>query len=451
MSSSSSIIASVPIGCVLDHYRTMLMHRYPSELCEMFQRELPEANRHAPGGTGASLLYHYILHGSRDYDMKVLDVRTKVSELVMCMRIWLTYLHSDEKVHVMTRDAFSAHHETLDTCSYDLAVFDTAYMSEVSQMELMLYTTFLHAWRLLRVGGVMVFEGIPVNLSHHVFSTMSMLYLFQHRGVYEMYTFCPNTFTDKPVQFIVLRKRTNESLGFPMQRPLLPPNYLPHSFQVQKSPMAHGSCTLVVVTSSYKSVGNNNVFTEEARFRQLVESIRTVRVHIPNPYILVAEINKLGDHHVQYLREEGVNEVNVFHHLVGVPKSAAEGAMLLSVCRTYLMQKQNGRPDFAAMCKLSGRYVLLDNFPGYDPTKIMCKRMRPKEIMTRFFSIPASFYARFCAGMEEILQMGDFVNHQLDIEHALGLAFPEMDTASVMYPTIGVGGFYAPTCQVVVE
>ncbi len=433
-----SLVGNVPINAALDHYRSMVMHRYPSELCDLFRRELPHLNRHAPDGSGATLLFHYLVHGSRDYDVRILDVRNSPEDLVMNMRIWVTYLHGANKAHVMTRSAFREHHASFPAYNYDLAIFDSTHVEGMENAEESFYETFHKTWRLLRVGGTMIFEAVRGDCAHFMMSTLSNLFLFQ-RNNYAVHMFCPHVLAPLPVQFGVIRKTSDEPLASPLV-------HVPRPLILAPNP------TIAVVTSSYKSIGNNNVFSEQTRFRQLLESVRTVRTHIPNVKVVVAEINPLETDMMIQLRDEGVAELHVFRELIGVPKSAAEGAMLLNLARKYCGGGCGDGPDApAAFCKLSGRYVLMDNFPGFTPDAIMCKRMRPQEVMTRFFSVPARFFPRFLAGLEEVVRMPEFATHKMDIEHAFGRVFPEMDAASRDYPVIGVGGFYAATCQMVIE
>ncbi len=425
---SGSLLEHFPLGAAIDQYRGMIMHRYPSELCNLFKAHLPSANRHAPDGSGATLLYANMIGLFRDYDIRVLDVRVQPDELLMTLRIWTTFLQGSgkNKIHGMTRMSFHEKHDQVVSNHYDLAVFDCAAHVQSEVMEAAIFQTFLKAWRVLKKGGVMSFEAVPAQCVHWMTSTLSSLYLW-----------CRNDFSlhqlqkssDAPLT-VLIRKNTHDPLPAPLVRP----------FVIPQPPRV-----LVVVTSSVKSIGNNNVFSEPARFRQLVESVRTVRMKIPYAHIVVSEINQLGEDQLRTLTEEGVANVLAFTDLVGVQKSRAECEMLKRVIDAHT------HVPFEAFVKLSGRYVLLDHFITYDPSKILCKRMRANEVMTRFFSVPRGYLPRFRAGLDEISQFDMFAENKMDIEHAFGRFYPEMNEAAVQYPILGVGGWIAATCTLVYE
>ena len=427
---ASSVLAGVPVGAAIDQYRTMLMHRYPSELCKLFSQNNASAMRHAPDGCGATLLYANLLGLFRDYDVRVLDVRISPEELMMTMRIWVTFLEGSgkDKAHVTSRMAFREKHHELTSNHYDLVVFDTAATLTEDTMEVAVFETFVHAWRLLKTGGIMSFEGIPPSCVHWLMSTLSSLYLWARRD-FEVHVLQKSP--DAQVT-VLIRKNTSGPLPAPLARPMLPP----------PSPTDN---VLVVVTSSVKSIGNNNVFSEAARFRQLLESIRTVRMRIPNAYVVVSEINQLSELELAVLRDEGVRTVFAFTDLVGVQKSIAECEMLRRVFDAHT------GCQFAAFVKLSGRYVLMDNFISYDPSKLICKRMRSEEVMTRFFSVPCEYFSQFREGLDRIAEFDMFAENKMDIEHAFGRFFPVANEAAKMYPCLGVGGWIAATCTMVYE
>jgi hypothetical protein len=426
----SSVLESIPLGAAIDQYRTMLMHRYPSELCKLFSQHNASAMRHAPEGCGATLLYANILSIFRDYDVRVLDTRINPDEVVMTLRIWMTFLEGagKDKVHAMSRLGFREKHQEILSSHYDLVIFDTAVELTAETMEVAVFDAFVKAWRILKTGGIMSFEGIPPTCVHWLMSTLSSLYLWARRD-FEVRILQKSS--DAQVT-VLIRKNTWEPLRAPLVKPALPSPSLTDN-------------VLVVVTSSVKSIGNNNVFSEAARFRQVIESIRTVRMRIPNAYVVIAEINQLNEGQQSVLRDEGVRSLFTFTDLVGVQKSIAECEMLRRIFDAH------AHGEFLAFVKLSGRYVLLDNFIPYDPSRITCKRMRNKEIMTRFFSIPRAYFPHFRAGLDEIVQFDLFMENKMDIEHAFGKFLPDMNEAAKGFPCLGVGGCIAATCTLVYE
>jgi hypothetical protein len=155
----------------------------------------------------------------------------------------------------------------------------------------------------------------------------------------------------------------------------------------------------------------------------------------------------LSPEHLATLGENGVDELQTFKGLEGVPKSYCEALVLRKVFKEVI----ETRPVFDSLIKLSGRYFLTDDFPTYDPTKIICKRMRPQEVMTRFFSIPRSFYSRFAEVLEAVANRPEVQAKEMDIEHGIGQACPEMDEAAATRHSLGIAGFYATNGQMLVE
>lgn len=416
----------------MDHYRIMTMHRYPSELCKLFAQYAPELNRHAgEGGSGATLLYHYIFHGFREAtSFRLLLVTDR--EVTMVRRIFLTYFYAPDKVDVMTHDAYAAafaleeHHAN----QYDMIIFDHSapHFAEPAHMERTLYEVQVRALRMLKVGGIVCFEGYPQESGHHVYSTLSSFYL--EATHYEQHVFIPHLLPTGRIITLCRKKRADD----------------PYTFRPSErlSSKAHGDI-FVLVTSSIKSVGNNTVFSEATRFRQLLHSIRSVYRKIPNAYVVVSETAELTPEQLALLEREHVYELRIYPGLEGVAKSMAEALVLDSVVSTM------DRSRFQAFCKLSGRYLLLDAFEPYDPDVIRCKRLRDGDVMTRFFSIPAHHVGALERALKNNLQDPEFREGNVDIEHALGRYFPEMNEAALQCGVLGVGGFYAGNCHLVIE
>lgn len=440
MTENQSVLRHVPIRNVLDHYKTMNMQRYPSELCDLFRKHAPLLNRHAPEGSGTTLFYHYLLHGFRETELRILMVMDQDDDNQQyhftCTKVLLgSYLNGNHKIVVATHETWENQHTF-----FDVIVFDHSAdrFQSPEDMETMLFEKQMKAMAWLKQYGIVCFEGYNKNVSHYVYGTLCCVNLYPSH--YEQHV---STLHDKSETLMTICKKLTPSATSPWERSEM------HDNEKRDD-------VLVLITSSVTSKGNSNVFAENTRFRQLIHSIRSVYRNIPNAYVVVSETSRLSDNRLQQLREENVKEMVMFGHLDGVAKSLAEAIVLDNVVRHYFpaheQQQQQQHKTFSAFCKLSGRYVLLDTaFVYTHPDRFMCKRMRPKEVMTRFFQIPLRGIATFQHALTKILACPKFQDNKIDIEHALGEHNPQMDEESTKWILLGVAGFYATVCQMIVE
>ncbi len=432
-----SILRDVSLSFISDQYQNMVMHRYPSELCEIFQKLIPDCQRYAsksiiPLGQGATLYYHYILHGFRNYGIRVLNIVETPAEVYPTKASWGLYLQSIDCAEVMTFETFTKTFSVLPRNMFDMIIFNY-YNEERSKEENIedVYAVMTFSLQLLKPYGFVHVEGIQPSSIHFLQSTLSNLYLYPE--VCQVHIFCPfrNSTTSKYIASL-RRMYIDENQTLPLGP--VRPEY------VLESPKK-----FVLITSAVKSVNNSNIFSERTRFRQLLHSVRTVMMMIPNAHIVVSEVSDLSDSQVQTLADHGVKQIFTFEALEGVKKSYAEALVMRQVF-------QRVDDSFCAFAKLSGRYFLIERFrETYNAEEIYCKRMRPKEVMTRFFSIPNKFFGKFRDVLQTVCEDPQVVQGEMDIEHALGRNFEEMDEAAQHFPSIGVAGFYASTTQMIVE
>lgn len=440
-----SILSGVSFEYITQHYQNMMMHRYPSELCDLFKRVFPEGRRHADKarideGNGATLYYHYLMHGFRNYGVKVLDVVESESHIHPTRLVWNTYLQDTTTTRVETFEGFLASNN-IPARSLDIAIF-SMYDPKNSEMNSVenVYRIIARTIHLLKPSGFLFLEGFSFDSVHFITSTLSSLYLYPK--MCRPFIFMPLGSTRGSSYAMVGIRRVFEgdyNVLTPGMYPLVP---IPRRI-ITTSPYK----TFVLVTSAMKSIGNLNIFSEDTRFRQLLHSVRTIHQHIPNAHVCISELSELSPEHVTMLRENGVDELQTFKGLEGVPKSLCEALVLKKVFQEVI---QN-RPEFDSVVKLSGRYFLTDDFKTYDPTQIICKRIRPQEVMTRFFSIPKHFFGRFSEVLDVVANRPEVQAKTMDIEHAIGQACPEMDEASTHWPRLGVAGFYAGNAHMLVE
>ncbi len=430
-----SVLSNTFIPALLDHYRTMIMHRYPSELCKLFQQYLPEEGRHSGNETlrCSTLFYHYLIHGYRNANsLRILQVVPNESSIIMLQRIMLTYLHGAQKSRVMTWGAFKENYTSIENNSFDLIIFDCGHpsFSNKDNMEYTLYNVQLIAMYLLKLGGIVVFEGFRYNVGHFLYGTLNTFYLYPQ--FFEQHVFSPFLSTPSAWVMSICRKKTN---------------YLPWLQSIPCQKPDDSLKKLVLITSSVKSIGNNNVISEATRFRQLIHSIRSVKRNIPNVTLLVTETSELTDEQRRKIEEEGVKYIRVFKKFEGFKKSHAESCVINEVIQEFLTDSY----EFDSFIKLSGRYLLLESMPTFDYSKIICKRLHDRDIMSRFFNIPRDQFTKFKDVMNKIINDEDVINTRCDIEHGLGRYYPEMNEAANNYDYIGCVGFYATNLQMIVE
>lgn len=430
-----SVLNNTFLTAILDHYRTLIMHRYPSELCNLFSKFLPEECRQSGDESlrCSTLFYHFLLHGYREAkNLRVLHVITNESSVVMTQRIMMTYLHGQEKTRVMTWGAFKENYNNLPPNSFDLIIFDCGHPSFSVQdnMEYTLYNVQLVSMYLLKLGGIVCFEGFRYTVGHFMYGTLTPFYLYPQ--CFEQHIFSPFLTNPKAWMMSICRKKVN---------------YLPwlSSIPCYKPDDQHNKC--VLVTSSIKSIGNNTILSEATRLRQLIHTIRSVKRNIPNVTIYVSETSEITDDQRQKIMDEGVKDVCVYSEFEGLKKSYCEALVLHKFTHEHLIESCT----YDSFIKLSGRYLLLDNMPAFDYSKIICKRLHDREIMTRFFNIPKDNFNKFKDTLDQIIVDEDIKNTKCDIEHALGRFYPEMNDIAKNYDYIGVVGFYATNCQMIVE
>ena len=430
-----SILQNTFLNAILDHYRTLIMHRYPSELCGLFAKFLPEERRHSGDETlrSSTLFYHFLLHGYRDCkNLRVLQVISNDTSVVMTQRIMMTYLHSQEKTRVMTWGAFKENYSTIPMNSFDLIIFDCGHPSFSVQenMEYTLFNVQLISMTLLKVGGIVCFEGFRYNVGHYIYSTLTPYYLYPQS--FEQHVFSPFLANPKAWIMSICRKKVN---FLPWLATL--PCYKPDDHHKK----------LVLITSSIKSIGNNTIVSEATRLRQLIHTIRSVKRNIPNVTMYVSETSEIKEEQRQKILDEGVTDIVVYSEFEGLKKSYSESLVL----HKFLHEQLHEACNYDSFIKVSGRYLLLDNMPAFDYSKPICKRLHDGEIMTRFFNIPKDQFDKLKNAFDRIIVDDGIVNTKCDIEHAFGRYFPELNDAAKNYDYLGVVGFYATNCQMIVE
>jgi len=437
----ASLLKDVSFRYVFDHYRNLVMSRYPSELDDLMKSVLPESKRHAKKDSnfanGAMLFYHYIMHGFRSNGLKIMNVIEHEEERVRTHRVWMTYLQlPSEEIDVCSYGELTSR---VKPNTFDAVIFNH-YDPERSSEEHIenVYQYILFALRCVKPYGFVAIEGIPPSSIHHLQSVVGCLYMYPN--MCEVNTIVPLASSAESTYTVFVRRTFSENAIPECCAPLFGP----------MAPLVRADCgsVMVLITSAIKSKNNSNIVPERTRWRQLLHSIRTVRSKIPNAYVVVTEVSHLDDKQIQDLSHNGVNEVRVFASLEGVSKSYCESIVMKQIYSDFLLRPGN---DFVCAIKLSGRYFLTPAYEFGRPDEVVCKRMRPQEVMTRYIQIPRRLFEKYVDVLNQVIEMEEVRRAEMDIEHALGRTFSEMDEAGAEIKVLNVAGFYATNGQMLVE
>lgn len=437
-----SILRDVSIRYATDHFRHLVMSRYPSELDDLMRSVAPESRRCTDKvkyekGNGALLLYHYLMHGFRSNGLKILNVIEDESERVVTHRVWMTYLQLPaEEVDVCAYEELTSR---VKPNHFDAILFNH-YQPERSSEEHIenIYQYILFSLSALKPYGFVAIEGIPPSHVHHLHAVISVLYMYPE--LCQVDVLVPLQSSDTSTYTVVVRRMFEGSVPETSACLFGPVHGIPVPPGTQKS--------LVLVTSAFKSTNNSNIVPPRTRWRQLLHSIRTVRAKIPNAHIVVTDVSALDETQMHDLRVNTVNEVRVFAQLEGVSKSYCESIVMYRVFQDFLSRTGS---EFACAIKLSGRYFLTPEFTFKNLSEVVCKRMRPQEVMTRYIQIPQCLFDKYVDVLKTVTEMPEVQRAEMDIEHALGRTFPEMDAAGERTRKIDVAGFYATNGQMLVE
>lgn len=437
-----SILRDVSIRYVTDHYRHLIMSRYPSELDDLMKSVMPQSKRYTDKtdytkGNGALLLYHFLLHGFRSDKLKIVNVIEDESERIDTHRVWMTYLQlPSEEIEVCTYEELPS---KVKPHLFDAILFNH-YDPERSSEENIenIFNYILFALQALKPFGFVAIEGIPSSHVHYLHSVIGILYMYPE--LCQVDVFVPLQSSDTSTYTVVVRRMFEETCIPESCAPLFGP--VPDITNPEARPV------LVLVTSAFKSTNNFNIVPERTRWRQLLHSVRTVRKKIPNAHVVVTDVSLLDEARVRDLQINGVNEIRLFAQLEGVPKSYCESIVMYRIFQDFLSRPDN---PFECAIKLSGRYFLTPRFSFQNTGEVVCKRMRPQEVMTRYIQIPRDLFEKYISVLEVVTKIPEVQKAEMDIEHALGRTFPEMDAAGERTRKINVAGFYASNGQMLVE
>jgi hypothetical protein len=210
---------------------------------------------------------------------------------------------------------------------------------------------------------------------------------------------------------------------------------------------------LIVITSVIRPTNAPTVFSEEERFDQLQESIKSARSKIPECLVVVLEGSSYTEDQVKTVLESGA------HHIVninvdGYDKQSGESSTLRTFFGSTTFSDLRERHNILSIAKLSGRYVLTDDFVfHYDGETCICKICEPEDsysgrgfLYTRYYSLPITYLDNYLQGLDKCCHNGIFIN----IEHSFYLyqTIP-LEKIRRDRQKINVGGCIAPNGEYV--
>ena len=210
---------------------------------------------------------------------------------------------------------------------------------------------------------------------------------------------------------------------------------------------------LIVITSVIRPHNALTIFTAEERFRQLLGSIKSARGKIPDCLVVVIEGSLYTDDQTKAVMESGAHMIA--HTNVDVyDKQSGESYLLKTFFRSNMFSDLRNKHNILSISKLSGRYVLTDDFVfHYDGDTCICKFCQPEDsysghgyLYTRYFSFPIIYIDNFLRGLDKCCHNGIFK----DIEHSFYSyeAIP-LDKINRDKQKINVAGRFAPTGEYV--
>ena len=179
---------------------------------------------------------------------------------------------------------------------------------------------------------------------------------------------------------------------------------------------------LVLITSVLKPKIEKNVYTEEQRFSQLLETIMSVKKKIPNYYIVIIEGTPYSEYQKKIILKMGCNIFYV--NVDNFNKQFGEVFLLRTFVLSDFFENLKKNIKILSINKISGRYTLNKNFVFYyDDETCVCKIINPSDsyskkglILTRYYSIPFKYLNNYVEGLTKCLKQ-IFIN----IEHSFYL------------------------------
>lgn len=210
---------------------------------------------------------------------------------------------------------------------------------------------------------------------------------------------------------------------------------------------------LVLITSMLRPCRDHTIFSTQDRLRQTLNSISSVRIHIPDSYIVLLEGGMILPEEATQLRAtaDELWSTDISH----LSKSPGEGTLLYR----YLTSPEFvALPPFLTLSKLSGRYYLNNYFcwEALPLTKsIIIHREREwlgfPVYLTRYYRIPQHRVSTLITGLAKYLQSPEYAQAWPDMEHC-SYRFGLIEVSEIFTPPrLGVSGYITGSGTIIDE
>jgi hypothetical protein len=192
-----------------------------------------------------------------------------------------------------------------------------------------------------------------------------------------------------------------------------------------------------------------SVISHEDRYKQTLETIKSVKAKIPDSFIVLIEGSPLTKEEQDSFYETGCDyifdESEILKDVINSDsKSLGETYMLLG----FLESSYFKNLEFQTLSKISGRYYLTDNFDfhKYPLDKVVCQCPISTVCNTRYYRIPSHLVNTYISSLKEFQIDPDLLNYKTDIEHYnIFKVFKEEEKIIISRPNIlGVKGITSP-------
>lgn len=210
---------------------------------------------------------------------------------------------------------------------------------------------------------------------------------------------------------------------------------------------------VVLITSMLRPCRDHTIFSTQDRLHQTLNSISSVRTHVPDSYIVLLEGGLILPEEASELKAV-VDQLwctDVSH----LAKSPGEGTLLYR----YLTSHEFATlPPFLTLSKLSGRYYLNSHFCWEAlPLTQSIIIYREREwlgfpvYLTRYYRIPYARVSTLIAGLTRYLQSVEYAQAWPDMEHC-SYRFGLIEVSEVFTPPrLGVSGYITGSGVIVDE
>jgi len=176
-----------------------------------------------------------------------------------------------------------------------------------------------------------------------------------------------------------------------------------------------------------------SIYSTEQRYEQTKKTIQSIKNKIPDAIIVIVECSELSESEEKFLSQHCDKVINLYSYIdirsnvYGISKALGEGTLTYNALN-YIQQNNI---QYDNLIKLSGRYLLSDNFDlnNFNNDSIVIKYIdgNTNNVITSLYKLPHKVVEKFklflndnsslmheCIGYEVLFSM--FVNSVTDVD-----------------------------------